>query len=643
MNDGWVGSVQLGTCFLGNNVRYRLAAILGTAAFVFPEQAPWTLLVTLLSVITVNWGKSGWNRLISLLVGGSLFIGAAGGFVSASLVTAILTAVVIGNFNRLFALTILALQVSYVASLEAITGNYLFAWHLEAGAPAFLSGLLLFAVQPQRTWWRAGLAILPLPLVATAQHLGVSPYALLLVSSTPAMVLAALTPIDKRSAIEGFSRIAVTSALVLCAIGWVMTPPKMLNTAYVVLPGVMTSPEAKFYRNYQEALQFAGIPSEVVEDIEDIPPDSLVLLPWLTAPEQREGAPSFERFRELALERGWLVMMVGEHTDMGGVASRIRTITGQPFLRNDLSVPLGNTDDSGHMRVADVRAWYPEAMLNRGASVAVLSPLNRVLLSGDGWWAEPDIGEWLWVGDYQWQPQDRHGRLVMAMTADEGRARWMVLGDTGPFINQQLVSDPRPAIRLLELATLWPLFLRDLGLFIVIVSIHFGLPFALQLGAAALVVLATVLPLESYNGPWHFLWRQESAFDERNFNQSLVESRALLTTDWLLVKPKGRLHSHHALSKKPTVVFGLVDETLTVGDTKLSNCKRIGSLQAGDVFLMDAQACKVEGESEILLGDKEEAVIVKIGVLILILDQNFLGQKAPDINRIWLEKALSKK
>lgn len=88
-------------------------------------------------------------------------------------------------------------------------------------------------------------------------------------------------------------------------------------------------------------------------------------------------------------------------------------------------------------------------------------------------------------------------------------------------------------------------------------------------------------------------------------------------------------------------MFGLVGETLTLGDAKLSNCKRLGSLAAEGVFLMDAQACKVEGKAEVLLGDRDEAAIVKFGRLILVLDQNFLGQKAPSINRTWLEKAVS--
>eukprot|EP01036_Dinobryon_divergens_P036903 gene36903-48142_t len=184
--------------------------------------------------------------------------------------------------------------------------------------------------------------------------------------------------------------------------------------------------------------------------------------------------PNWHQLLKLALEREWTVLMVGEHNNMGGVSDKIIEITGTPYLRNDLSVPYRNTDNSGIMRSSDIRAWYAEAMLNRGASVEVFSPLNRVLLSGDGWWAEPDIDEWLWVGDYDWQPKDRHGRLAMALTATEKNTTWVILGDTGPFINQQLVSDPRPALRIIELATLWPTFFRDISLILIATCIVLG-------------------------------------------------------------------------------------------------------------------------------------------------------------------------
>lgn len=628
--------------FLENRIHYRLAALLGISAFTYPEQAPWPLLATLLVAAITVCSTSGRGRTITLLLSASLFIGVVSGLLSTAFVTAVLAAATIASHNRPLALAVLALQTSYAASLEAITANYLFAWHLEASAPALLSGALLLAVQTERTWWRVVLALLPLPLVWGAQKFGVLTYGLLAIAALPVMLLAALTPEDERPILKGARRWVVAGVVALGVVGWALTPPKTPEEGYVLLLGEITSPDARFYRNYQKVLEFAGISAKVVESPEHIPPNSLVLLPWLTSPALPESAHTFDHFRELARERGWLVVMVGEHTDMGSVATRIQALVGSPFLRSDLSVPLGNTDDSGHMRSADIRAWHPDAMFNRGASVDVRSPLTRVLLSGDGWWAEPDIGEWLWVGDYMWQPGDRHGRLVMAAAADEGRARWVVIGDTGPFINQQLVSDPRPAARILELSTLWPLFLRDVGLLIISAGIVFGLPSAILAVMAGLIVIVPLMLGPSNNGSWRSLWRQESGFDERNFNQALLESPELLATDWRLIRPKGPLGGQLPTPEKRTVIFALIDEELIVDHTKLSNCRRLGSLSTDGLLLMDAQACKVDGKAEVLIGDKDEAAIVQIGSLLLVLDQNFLGQKAPSSNRTWLEGQLNK-
>lgn len=622
-------------------MRYRLAALAGTAAFSFPEQAPWTLLFTLLAAISSADSANSRSRIITLLIIAGLSIGVVGGLLSAPFVTAVLAALAIVPSNRFLALGVLALHTSYAASLEAIAANHLFSLHLEATAPALLSGAMLLLVQPQHTWWRGSLAVLPLPIVWIATKFGLHPFGLMAVAAFPPMALAAFTPSATCTSLKYGHRWVIAGVVAIGVIGWMLTPPKVPSAGYVLLPGEMSNPEAPFYRNYQEVLRFAGLPLKVVNSTEEIPPDSLLLLPWLTATSQREGAPSFEHLRRLALERDWLVVMVGEHTDMGGAAARVRTVAGRQLLRSDLSVPPGNTDNSGHMRIADIRSWYPNAVLNRGASVDVKSPMTRILLTGDGWWSEPDIGEWLWVGDYMWQPGNRHGRLVMAASADEGRARWVVVGDTGPFINQQLVSDPRPAARVLELSTLWPLFVHDLGLFIIAFAIAFGIPIVALAGIIGLVVAAGLLPSASHDGPWRSLCCQESGFDERNFSHVLVESKQLLTTTWKLVRPAGPLSAQLPVPETQTVIFGLVDNELTVGSTTLSNCRRLGSLATDGLLLMDAQACKVEGDAEILIGDRSEAAILRVGsgneTLLLVLDQNFLGRNAPLVNRTWLE------
>ena len=113
----------------------------------------------------------------------------------------------------------------------------------------------------------------------------------------------------------------------------------------------------------------------------------------------------------------------------------------------------------------------------------------------------------------------------------------------------------------------------------------------------------------------------ELSFDERNFNQSLLQSPQLLSTNWGLVRPKGPLGPRIPLPEKQTVMFGLVEGDLAVGNTKLSNCKRLGSLSTDGILLMDAQACRVDGDAKVLVGDKDEAAIMKVGSLVLVLDQ----------------------
>lgn len=633
--------------FLVNKLSYYIASGLGISAFVFPEAAPWSLLATLLIGLISIGHASKYFRVITLLVSTCLFISVAGGHLSASFITAALSAIVIAPRNRLLALVILALQTSYAASIEAIAANYLASIHMEALAPALVSSVLLFFIQPKLSWWHGCLFIAGFPIIWLAHYVGLQPYGIMYAAGAASLGLSMLTPIDNQPKLSSVGSGLIACTIGLIAIGWAITPPKFPNAGYVVLPEVADSPEARFYSNYQEVLQFAGFSAEVVSSVESIPSNSLVVLPWLTAPEHPIDRKIIDRIRELALEREWIVVMVGEHTNMGGVATKIETITQQPLLRNDLSVPKRNTDDSGHMRIADMRSWYPKAMLNRGASVAVSSPLTRILLSGDGWWAEPDIGEWLWVGDYNFFPEDRHGRLVMAAAKDHGKARWVVIGDTGPFINEQLVTDPRPAARILELATLLPLFLKDVALVTLAATVLIPLSSGLACVTLGIMVIGFLFSTGgsrghwiSSNEPWRSLWRQESAFDERNFNRSLIQSPTLLTTDWTLRRPSRPLTNILPTSNAKTVTFGLVEGQLVFGTAVLSQCKRLGSIWIDDIKLMDSQACKISGDADILVGDKDGAAVLKIGTHILILDQNFLGRNSPPDNRVWLEAQL---
>lgn len=624
-----------------------LAACIGVSAFIFPLVAPLSLFVVLaISILTVASAPSRSSFFISTFLSVGLLIGVAGGLFSAEIVIAVLSAVIIAPCNRALALLILVLQTSYASTLEALFSNYLHIYQLEVVAPSILCGIVLLATPPVRkSWWKASLIFLPVPIVKAGLAFSVPPYSLMLLSAIPVFSLVFLDMGRTQTRrISRIHKLGLITVIMLMVLGWTATLPKTPSDRYVLLPRSIDSPEYRFYDRYQETLLFAGMDLKVTADLDGIPKDSLVLLPWLTSANLEESF-SLQKLREHAKTRAWTVVMIGEHTNMGGVANRIASLTGRDSLRHDISVPPGNTDYSGHLRAAGMQAWPPNALLNRGATVEVQSLFDRILLAGDGWWAEPDIGEWLWVGDYIWQPTDRHGRIVMAASMEDGNARWVVVGDTSPFINQQLISDPRAAVKILELATLWPLLIRDIGILFVGIVFILGGGSNVAITVFGLALLGGLVQSEKPHGQWLLLWQDLSAFDERNFNKSLLQSDYLLSGNWNLIRQRDPLSGRLELPTARTVIFGLVEDQLHVGNVKISLCKRLGSLATkGGPYLMDAQACLVEGGAHVLLGDMDGAAVIKLGrgdsTLILVLDRNFLGQKAPLDNVKWLDDTL---
>jgi hypothetical protein len=269
-----------------------------------------------------------------------------------------------------------------------------------------------------------------------------------------------------------------------------------------------------------------------------------------------------------------------------------------------------------------------------------------VLLEGDGWWSEPDIGEWLWVGDYVWGTSDRAGRLPLAASADIGGARWIVIGDNSLFINSQIVADPRPILTLLGMATLWPAVFRDFFLATVALVLSlftFGAKksfIGLAASVATTFIIAGLMPVDRGLKKWRDFYVGEAGFDDRNFNQMIVDHPDL-TIGKRLVRMRHAANGEVKLELGKTVLFGLVDQVATFDGVKLSNCRRMGTLKTAEgPFLMDAQACQVTGPAQILIGTPEGAAVIKIvssgKEAIVVLDTAFLSKTAPDTNATWL-------
>ena len=377
----------------------------------------------------------------------------------------------------------------------------------------------------------------------------------------------------------------------------------------------------------------------------------LYYYPWLTQPLGGSQRPLLDSLLgKLARERRWTVIIGGEHTNLGGVADRVLLMSGQDLLRRDLTVPPTNGDNSGPLRSPDIRGWVHSAILNRGASVQIRSLADRVLLAGDGWWAEPDLGEWLWVGDYVWNYKERSGRLALAASFDVGGARWVVIGDNSPLINSQIIADPRAVLRLIELASLWPSLASDT--LIVALCLSAFLPsflprfHALQYAAIATLLCVPILrsnPTVGSLGQWYAFYVGQTGHDYRNFNVALAEQTNILSRVRVMRWNKS-VSGRISLPKGQLVLFMLVDGAAELDGVSFSSCRRLGSLASSEgPRLMDAQACSVSGENaRVLIGNRTHAAAVSVkrdnGDAIIILDRGFLGQNAPKENLNWLNE-----
>jgi hypothetical protein len=559
----------------GGRLLSALAAAAGIGAFALPLVAPWHLLTVLTAAVTVTFAHTGWRRAV---VGGLALLAVLlvlRGSLPSPLAAVTLSAVTLAVTGRAaMAIGVLLLNLSAAASAQELLSDLLHRDNLEAAGPAVLACIVLTLASSSRRDAAAaiGSGLVALGVVWLASRAVSVPQGALAFGAMPVILVAAVTaafgPTPLRAAIP------VGGMLLVALATWPWTPPKATGKVWLLLPVAPDTYEAEFFANYIEALRFAGIDAEQAGTPDEIPPGVTVLMPWVTA-----GFVDDRRIGDLAREQRWTVVIGGEHTNMGEVATRIEAMAGRALLRSDLTVPRGNTDHSGPMHMPAISTWPHESILNRGASVTIGSLADRVLLAGDGWWAEPDIGEWLWAGDYVWRDGERAGRLALAAASDIGGARWVVLGDNSPLVNSQLIADPRAVIRILQAANLRPAFLFDLLLAVLAVMIFIGitpiLVAVLPLGAT-LVTIAADRPSQA----WRDFYLGQSGFDQRNFN-NVVAANPALVDERRLIRRKAPVSGTMTLPNEPAIMFLLVDGASEIGGVRLDRCQRLGFGEIG--------------------------------------------------------------
>jgi len=440
--------------------------------------------------------------------------------------------------------------------------------------------------------------------------------------------------------------------ILLIVFSWWNDFPRSSDKLYFLVPNASGEYEDKFLKNYKEIAKYINASYEVISNIDSVEARSMIIVPVVTR--KIFDDPQWDSFSTYAKEKELTVLIAGEHTNYKGVAERINKLTKGITINSDLTVPPGNTDKAGHLRSPTLTPFPFDAILNRGASINIKSIFAKVLLSGDGWFADSDLKDPTWIGDFMLNPGEKRGRIELgASYADE--ARWVFFGDNSFLLNKAIVSDPKPLLSAINLSTLWPIFISDLLIvvfFIFLLSDRYPSVSPKNIGfmccflsvVIAYGVVAKQEEKHTTSGFFKTTNMGESPFDQKNFNNAFIE---LLGEDYIndiqIVRHKNFISEHKiGTSKKPEIHFGLVDGEIKIGGTRLFNCWRLGNLTLGSgIIINDGQSCAVEGDGQVLIGKRNDAAAVKIyadkKTAIIILDPAFLSNGSLNSNNLnWI-------
>lgn len=639
----------------------RLAATAGTGAWLLPLSSSIFIICPVLIFASIFFLF--YNRkpiLLSYVLLFSLLLIFLSNVMSAPYVVALTSSTILylinDRYSRVFASVIILLQLSYIPTLDFFVSEYSSYFGLESASPSLILLFILGIIS--KAWYSIFFEIMLITFIVTVLRLyNAAPEIELLGAALSTMLIVSISSNFRRQ-----TEILITCFMIAATITWVITPPDLnfKRSLFTILPPKREAPEAKHYSGIIDSLHFVGLDVKEVLSPESIPLNATVILPWLSLPLSNDEEEFSTLYRKLSRERHWTTIIFGEHTGYGQVDERSRRLMGKDLLRRDLSVPPSNSDFSGMLRSPDMLAWPHTAILNRGATTIISSLKARVLLTGDGWWSEPDINEWLWTGDFVWRKGDRGGRLILAHSVDDiNGARWVVVGDSSPILSSQIIADPRPLFRILELSSLVPSFLFDISLllYFLIFNIVFIIKnFSKKNSYFITILFVTMLILRistniqiPISSNWYNFYIGENGFDYSNFNTKLAARSELTKTNWVIKRYNKYLENNFIVRVGNHVHFLLTKGDTQIGPLHLTNCKRIGNLEqnVNEPKLMNAQACEINGPGEILIGDKSSAAAFYFenheGKSIIILDTGFLSENAPDKNVEWLLKIIESK
>ena len=502
------------------------------------------------------------------------------------------------------------------------------AWMGAIVTPCFF---LVVASLMRALSYRLGtMAVLVELLVGQAMYrLEVDP-AVQTVASLLPVVVSQLIPIRKPH--RSVWPLVFSALMIHCISLWVLVPSLSVPSRLAFWVPTSPSLATPYFENYESILRAVGFRNfKMVRSASELAPNEWIIFPNGMHPDL---ARDLKALRDLPYYKTLRVFVVGEHTDAGGVATALESSGAPVHLNRDTTIPPGNANLIGWSSGQGVT--LPRTMaLNRGASVGDGARMAIPLVWVQGGHRETDNFVDGRLGDMTFRVGERVGLYsVLSLGREDGGPTWVVLGDSTPFLNEFLVSDPQGVASIFALSSGIPAFLSVFGWMALVITA------ALRVYSArisALIVATLVITLVACSSEYlasQIRDRDASklAIANRGLYGDEAVGRALVAISPSLVKSDFKIE----IGQITTQLSG---KRISIGHPRewmaRSDCARAGNITVNSLRLLDVLACPDDTlDAVVMVGS--DTVIYRGRTNLVVLDQHFLANSAPKENQRFL-------
>ncbi len=392
-----------------------------------------------------------------------------------------------------------------------------------------------------------------------------------------------------------------------------------------------------YYENYEQVLRMSGFKNfSIINNISDIAADDFIVFPYAAHPNFEE---TIENILNLYYSKSLKIVVVGDHTNLGGVAKSLSYVKSPILLNSDTTIPPLNSDFLGWVGSSGLQVSQ-NAAINRGASIKSNSVFVIPLLWITGGHLENDISSDGRLGDYLYRDYEYNGPYsIMAAGGGVDAPSWIVFGDNTPFLNEFIAVNPGILAEILVISSGFSLVIYMAFWMNIFILLYYKFNVS-RFYILSAILVSFLIPTSSYGLKLLFF----------NSDMSLTKLQRLYvygdrSIGKALVKLSDALVTHNVVLEVDTFDYwnkGL-DHSISIGHIpslpKSSECIRAGGLLSGEVKVMDVLSCKLEN-SESLFSIGTDPIIVKSKNNILVMDKDFIVNAAPEANIDWLKKQI---